>query len=203
MKILFLTNNQNANFLIAWLQNVAKEEVITWNDKVSREKIMELKPDFLISYNYKFIIKKEVLDLLRNKAINLHISLLPYNKGSNPNIWSFLEDTPKGVTIHLIDEGLDTGDIVVQKELHVDENRETLKSSYEFLHTEIQILFRNNWNKIKNGDIVPIPQGSGGSIHFQKDFRQLKPLIAEKGWNTSISELKKRYAELRSRMRQG
>ena len=62
-------------------------------------------------------------------------------------MWSFLEDTPKGVTIHYIDEGIDTGDIIVQKEVFIDEDKETLKSSYEILNKEIQALFKENWGQ--------------------------------------------------------
>ena len=193
MRILFLSNNSNTRSLVNWLKNTAEEEVIIRNDKISKKDITEINPDFLISYNYKFIIKKEVLELLPNRAINLHISLLPYNKGSNPNIWSFLEDTPKGVTIHLVDEGLDTGNILVQKELLIDENKETLRSSYELLHREIQTLFIENWENIKNGEIVSKPQTQGGSIHSKKDFDELQPLIKEKGWDTPVGEFKAKY----------
>ena len=47
--------------------------------------------------------------------INLHISYLPYNRGSYPNYWSFKENTPNGVSIHHIDDGIDTGPVLVQK----------------------------------------------------------------------------------------
>ena len=70
----------------------------------------------------------------------MHISLLPWNRGYHPNIWSFLEDTPKGVTIHYINEGIDTGDIIVQKEIVIDEDKETLKSSYEILHEKDTVI---------------------------------------------------------------
>lgn len=193
MRILFLSNNSNTRSLINWLKNTAEEEVIIRNEKISKKDITEINPHFLISYNYKFIIKKEVLELLPNRVINLHISLLPYNKGSNPNIWSFLEDTPKGVTIHLVDEGLDTGNILVQKELLIDENKETLRSSYELLHREIQTLFIENWENIKNGEIVSKPQTQGGSIHSKKDFDELQPLITEKGWDIPVMEFKAKY----------
>ena len=45
------------------------------------------------------------------------MSFLPYNRGSHPNFWSFIDDTPKGITIHEIDEGADTGNIVFQKKI--------------------------------------------------------------------------------------
>ena len=58
--------------------------------------------DFIISYGCRHILRKDILDKFPNKAINFHISLLPWNKGADPNLWSFLEDSPKGVTAHYL-----------------------------------------------------------------------------------------------------
>ena len=46
--------------------------------------------DFIVSYGYRHILSKNILDLLPNKIINLHISYLPYNRGADPNFWSFM-----------------------------------------------------------------------------------------------------------------
>jgi len=61
MKILFLTNNPNTEPLIDWLKNIAKEEVIVWGKRIICDDLKKLLPDFIISYNYKYIIKREVL----------------------------------------------------------------------------------------------------------------------------------------------
>ena len=190
MKILFLGGNL-ARTLADWLES-RDEEVVYREDKISIEEIKEINPDFIISYNYKYIISKEIIDFVNGKAINLHISYLPFNKGSHPNIWSFLEDTPKGVTIHHIDEGIDTGDIIIRKEVFIDEDKETLKTSYEILHREIQALFKENWNKIKNSEINTIAQGGGG-LHYKSESIKFESFIKEKGWNTLIRELKEQY----------
>ena len=190
MKILFLGGNL-ARTLADWLES-RDEEVVYRENKISIEEIKEINPDFIISYNYRYIISKEIIDFVNGKAINLHISYLPFNKGSHPNIWSFLEDTPKGVTIHHIDEGIDTGDIIVQKEVFIDEDKETLKTSYEILHREIQALFKENWNKIKNSEINTITQVGGGA-HYKRESIKFEPFIKEKGWNTLIRELKEQY----------
>jgi hypothetical protein len=60
MKILFLTSNKNTQPLIDWLNNSAKEEVIVWDERLSKESIEKIQPDLLISYNYKFLIKKDL-----------------------------------------------------------------------------------------------------------------------------------------------
>lgn len=166
MKILFLGGNL-AKTLVDWLES-RNEEVVYREDKISIEEVTGINPDFIISYNYRYIISKEIIDFVNGSAINLHISYLPFNKGSHPNIWSFLEDTPKGVAIHHIDEGIDTGDIIIRKEVFIDEDKETLKTSYEILHREIQALFKENWNKIKNSEINTITQAGGGYTTREK-----------------------------------
>lgn len=161
MKILFLGGNLSKS-LSDWIEQQG-EIVVYREDKVTINDMSQICPDLIISYNYKYLIPREVIDYVNGKAINLHIAYLPYNRGAHPNVWSFLEDTPKGVTIHYIDEGIDTGDIIVQREVFIDENKETLKSSYEILHREIQKLFKENWVKIRNGEINPMTQTGGGA----------------------------------------
>lgn len=146
--------------------------------------VKEHRHDMIISYNYKYLLTSEIIKYPKYGCINLHISLLPWNRGAHPNVWSFLEDTPKGVTIHYIDEGIDTGKIIIQKEIFIDENKETLQSSYEILHREIQELFKENWKKIKNNELTPKPQVWGG-IHFKKEFVRLE-LFVRKGWDIPI-----------------
>lgn len=196
VKILFVTNNEISKNLINWLRNEAKEEVVVISEKMSMGIIDLYKPDLLISYNYKYIIQKHILTLLGNRAINLHISFLPWNKGAHPNIWSFVENTPKGVTIHYMDKGIDTGDILLQREVYIDEEKETLFSSYGILHSEIQDLFISNWDKLKTLEIIPRPQRGGGSIHYTKDLEKIKHLLGEESWQINIPTLKSRLKQL-------
>ena len=72
------------------------------------------KIDFLVTSGYAFLIKKKIISAVK-KAINLHISFLPYGRGIMPNLWSFYEGYPSGITIHELDESFDTGKIIIQK----------------------------------------------------------------------------------------
>ena len=193
MKILFLTNNEITKPLSDWLKFEAHENLVIYSKQLTPDIIKEISPDMLVSYNYRYIIKEDVLALVDNRAINLHISLLPWNRGAQPNFWSFIENTPKGVTIHLIDKGLDTGDILLQKGKHFDEDIETLETSYEFLHKEIQNLFRLKWEELKNFKLQPAKQKGEGSIHLNKDFEKIKAFLGEDIWNVPVSVLKQRY----------
>jgi methionyl-tRNA formyltransferase len=72
--------------------------------------------DVILSINYLFVIGKELIDCASKYAFNIHGSLLPKYRGRTPHVWSIINNEPKtGLTIHLIDEGCDTGDVVLQK----------------------------------------------------------------------------------------
>lgn len=186
-KILFLGTSDSLVFI--WLKKKG-ENVFSTTDRITVEYIVENQFDFLISFGYRYIIKKDVLDLFPNRAINLHISYLPYNRGADPNFWSFIDGTPKGVSIHFLDEGVDTGDIIIQKEVTFDSlDLETLGSSYQKLQVEIQNLFFQNWDLIKKQKCTRIPQVGSGTMHQVKDKEQLLRLIEKDGWNTKVSIL--------------
>jgi len=187
MKILFLTNNEISNRLILWLRNESQEDVTVIKTNISREMVESSKPDFLISYNYKFIIKEDVLSLLKNRAINLHISYLPWNRGADPNLWSFLEATPKGVTIHYVDEGLDTGEILVQKDVNYNTS-DTLRSTYSRLSATIEDLFRIHRPDIISGRLKSYPQIGSGSFHRIQDKEPFIHLL-KNGWDTPVRGL--------------
>ena len=127
---------------------------------------------------------------MKGKVINLHISYLPYNRGSSPNFFSFLDDTPKGVTIHLMDEGLDTGDILCQKELFFDENKESFASTYDKLMQEIKQLFREKWAEIKEGRISPQKQVGEGTYHQMKELEEIRKNTPF-SWEDMIADYKR------------
>ena len=101
--------------------------------------------NFLISYNYNKIIKT-----IKPNIINIHISYLPFNRGADPNFWSWINETPSGVSIHYITKKVDEGPILVQEILEMDE-KDTLKTSYNKLQELAKKLIIENWGKIKRG----------------------------------------------------
>ena len=181
-----LTNNKNSLPLYTWL--IQRANAAVYSEKISVSMMREINPSLVISYNYNYIIKPDVIAFLNNKIINLHISLLPWNRGTSPNFWSFIEDTPKGVTIHQIDSGLDTGAIIVQKQIFFDENVETLASSYQKLQDEIQELFKNNFYKIINQNYSAEPSNEKGSFHRAADIQRL--IGGTPPYHVKIRELK-------------
>ncbi len=138
--------------------------------------------DWIISYGYKHIIQKEIIQAVKNPIINLHISYLPFNRGAHPNYWSFKEQSPKGVTIHFIDEGIDTGPILIQKKSKF-EPFDTLNSTYLKLKEDIETLFCENFMRIIGGEIKPKKQIGKGSFHLKSD------LPKGVNWNININKI--------------
>lgn len=196
MNILFLTNSSVSEPLIHWLSE--RESVTILKREISTNDIRTIKPDRVISYSYRHIIKPAVLDSLPDKFLNLHISLLPFNRGADPNAWSFLDDTPKGVSIHLIDKGIDTGPILCQREVVFNEEKETLNSTYNALQHHIKDLFINNWSIIKSGQLKPTPQSAPGTYHSSKELAELKEqFINKEDWTMTIQQFKENHQQLK------
>lgn len=168
--VLFLSNNRNSLCLYDWLSAV-EENVYFYSDKIDINLLENLKSKLIISYNYKHIVPKNIIDYVGGNIINLHTSYLPWNKGSSPNIWSFIDDTPKGITIHKLVEKLDAGNIIAQKIIEFDENIDTLESSYNKLNTEIVNLLKDIYDDIISKNYIEIPQIGQGSYHTTKDLK--------------------------------
>lgn len=191
--ILFLSNNENASDAYKWLKEQG-ENVHLIQNKVTLDIIKQLQPSFIISFNYRYLISKDIIDYMQGKIINLHTSYLPYNRGSSPNFFSFMEDTPKGVTIHLMDEGLDTGDILCQRELFFDETKESFATSYDKLTEAMKELFYENWQKIKAGEMTPLKQEGTGTYHRMKELHAMREAIPFE-WQQNIAEYKAAWKE--------
>ena len=100
------------------------------NDEV-KEQILSLKPDLIIVAAYGQILPREILDIA--PCINLHASLLPLYRGASPIQESLLnDDTYTGVTAMLMEEGLDTGDILGFKYLKITDEME-LTTAFDHL----------------------------------------------------------------------
>jgi UDP-4-amino-4,6-dideoxy-N-acetyl-beta-L-altrosamine N-acetyltransferase len=187
MKILYLGlhNEELASFLKEDGHQILEKE-----SPIDVQFFKETRIDFVISYGYRHIIKPEVLHFMSGRVINLHVSYLPWNRGADPNLWSFLEDTPKGVTIHYVDEGIDTGDIINQKELFFEPESHTLATTYEQLQKEMIGLFKRTWPliDITGGGAPRLRQAMGGTMHRISDKRYFKRLLV-KGWETPVSDI--------------
>ncbi len=102
----------------------------------SVETLRRLAPDVIVVAAYGQILKGTVLSLPPLGCINVHASLLPRHRGPDPIRWTFLKgDRETGVTIMLMDEGVDTGPILVQRSIALEE-----QDNYSSLVTKLGIL---------------------------------------------------------------
>jgi methionyl-tRNA formyltransferase len=126
--------------------------------------------DYIIGIHFPYIVPESVLDLPRIGVVNLHPALLPYNRGWHTASWSILDETPIGATLHFMDAGLDTGDIVIQAGLEVgpDDTAHTLVSR---LHDLELAVFEEGWPLLAGGSPPRLPQRPGeGTGHSRADL---------------------------------
>ena len=109
----------------------SNDTFFTYKSKLSLELLKENNINLLFPMGTNILLKK-IINEFKDNIINLHIGYLPFNKGYYPNLWSHLEGTPCGVSIHKIDKGIDTGEILIQKTFF-DKQKLTFKNSYEIL----------------------------------------------------------------------
>ncbi len=151
------------------------------------------KYDLILSFGYKHIIDEKIIKKLKKPIINLHIGYLPYNKGSHPNLWSFLDQTPSGVSIHEINSDIDSGPIIFRRIIEFNKNNLTFFHTYNKLKNEIENLFIENIDKLINYKYSTVKQRKGGTIHFKKDLEILKKNKIFKGWKKNIIETVKDF----------
>jgi methionyl-tRNA formyltransferase len=134
--------------------------------------IRGLKPEIGISALFGFILRREFLDLLPAGCVNVHTAYLPHNRGAYPNVWSIIDGTPAGATIHYVDEGIDTGDIIAQAEVKV-EPTDTGKTLYRKLEKAAVDLFKDTWPLICSGQAPRVPQAGEGTYHRLRDVESI------------------------------
>jgi len=135
--------------------------------------IKTLEPDIGLSIFFDYVLSKEFTALFPLGIVNLHPSYLPYNRGQYPNVWSIVEGTPSGITLHYIDEGIDTGDIIAQKEVPV-EWTDTGETLYRKLERGSVELFREQWPLIREGKEQRTSQsGMDGTYHLTQDVQRI------------------------------
>ena len=114
--ILFLGYKKKNTKIINFI-NKSGFNVFELGNRELTDRILKKNYILIISFGYRKIIKKNIIKKLNRPIINLHMSYLPHNRGVYPNLWSFINNTPKGVSIHEIDKKIDNGPIILRKKL--------------------------------------------------------------------------------------
>ena len=121
--------------------------------------------DYIVAVHFPYLVPPAVLGLPRLGVLNLHPAFLPYNRGWHTASWAILEDTPIGATLHFMDQGVDTGDIVHQRRLAISPG-DTADALYPRLKRLELEVFQEAWPSIEAGSARRTPQPPGqGSAH--------------------------------------
>ena len=128
------------------------------NNEDFRNRLTALRPDAIVVVGYGHIIPQWMIDLPPLGNINLHASLLPKYRGAAPIQWAIAcGETVTGVTTMRIDAGLDTGDILMQKELPIlpDDTAETISPRLASIGADLMV---ETLRELQAGSVRPRPQ---------------------------------------------
>lgn len=185
-----LKNNEKDIFPFVTDNNINYYAAEKLNSNETIEFISKHKPDYIFSINNFRIIKKEIIEIPTKGIINFHDAFLPNYKGVNIPFWVILNGEKKhGITWHFVNEGIDTGDIVVQKEFDVPENATAssltlllIKKGVESFQEVINGIVIDNLNRIKQepgGQYYSFKMlpGNNGLIDFNNNYAELDRLV--------------------------
>lgn len=144
-----------------------------------------LKVDLILSINYIFIIEKDLIEMAQY-IINFHGSLLPKYRGRTPHVWAIINnETKAGITAHVIDEGCDSGPIILQRIINIEPEMtgaDLLKLYNSYYPDLISEVIR----KYKNNDFILTPQDNKKASYFGKRT----PEDGEINWNWQKERIK-------------
>jgi methionyl-tRNA formyltransferase len=151
--------------------------------------------DWIVMFGWRKIIPAGVVWGFQNRIINIHGGYLPWNRGAYPNLFSWVGDTAKGASIHYVDEGIDTGNIIVRQDVSFFHTKNvTLRTSYDIIRLECEKLFERSWQRIRMGDVKGMAQDPKlGSYHTKAEGEAILAKLP-KGWDTPVDWLKSNAA---------
>jgi len=147
-------------------RNLSEIRAKNTNSKRFIEQVKKLAPDVIIVSSWGEILQTEVLELPKVACINCHPSMLPKHRGSNPYVSAIREgEVTTGITFHLMDENIDTGDILLQEEVPIsaEDNAESLKSKCAFITKQ---MIPKLLNRLERGELIPQKQNEEEASYF-------------------------------------
>ena len=173
------------------------------------EELRKYNADIMVVVAFGQILPKEILEMCTYGCVNVHASLLPKYRGSAPIQWAIIDgEEVTGVTTMQMDEGLDTGDMLLKTEVTI-EPKETGGSLFDKLADAGAKLCVETLEALQNKTVTPIPQGETttayakmldkqlGNIDWNKTAVQIERLIrgltpwpsAYTNWNDKVMKI--------------
>lgn len=150
------------------------------NEPQMWDELKKLEPDCIVVAAYGKILPREVLEIPKYHCVNVHGSLLPKYRGAAPIQWSVLNgDAETGITTMLMGEGLDTGDILLQRSTPIGEN-ETAAQLFDRLSEIGADLLIETLDKLEKGQITPVKQDDSKATYARMLSKDMCVLDFEK-----------------------
>ncbi len=150
---------------LAWERHIPMWEVLRLSDPVTVGVLAAYQPDAICVACFSKRIPRVILDMPRLGCLNVHPSLLPANRGPEPLFWTFREgDQHTGVTIHVMDEGMDTGPILAQEAVEVPDGISYAQLEAQCAELGGKLLAQSVWD-LFNGVAVPVRQNETNSSY--------------------------------------
>lgn len=151
------------------------------------EELRKYDADIMVVVAFGQILPKEILEMCTYGCVNVHASLLPKYRGSAPIQWAIIDgEEVTGVTTMQMDEGLDTGDMLLKTEIPV-EPKETGGSLFDKLAQAGAELCVETLEALQNGTVTPIPQGETTTAYAKMLDKQLGDI----NWNKTAVEIER------------
>ena len=151
------------------------------------ELLKGMDPDVIVVVAFGQLLPKAILDIPKYGCVNVHASLLPKYRGAAPIQWAVIDgEEVSGVTTMLMDEGLDTGDMLEKAEIVLDE-KETGGSLFDKLSALGGELILSTLEKMENGTITRTPQGDSTTPYAN----MLKKTMGEIDWNMEAVKIER------------
>ncbi|EGQ9395313.1 methionyl-tRNA formyltransferase [Vibrio cholerae] len=164
---------------------VPYNKIYKGNDVAITSWVKDLNPDLIVVFSMSQLLKKDLIDIPKLGVINLHPSMLPEYRGPNPDFWQYynMEMNP-GVTIHYIDEGEDTGDIIFQERVHIPLGTKSPERLDKLIGGVGSSLLLKAIQAIKSGSAPRIPQPSHSSTFRARNLKseEHKEIIDWQNW---------------------
>jgi methionyl-tRNA formyltransferase len=176
--LLMFPKGQRADYaeqMRALIPHVPVLEGKTFREVEGIRRLKALGLDYIVMIHFPYVVPREVLDIPRIGVLNLHPAYLPFNRGWHTPTWTIWEETPYGATLHWVDEGVDTGDIVLQRQIEVSPGDTAHKLYQRVMTLEIEIL-KEAVPLLLEHNPPRIPQGPGGSSHAKEDIQSIQNL---------------------------
>lgn len=145
------------------------------------DEIQRRRPDIGVSAFFGYRVPAAVLSALPGGCVNVHPAWLPFNRGAFPNVWAIIDGTPAGATIHYMDAGFDTGDVIARRKVDV-EPVDTGGSLYRKLERTCVELFRENWPAVRTGRAPRVKQDDGGTSHRVADVAAIDEIRLDQAY---------------------